>query len=197
MASLKGLRKKLHALRLTSKDLESGDQQFRIEEQALAEKRHLLTVKSQMLRAKSQILSEMQQQLTVEETPYQQLIIEKRKTLTENFDVKRQASEQVLKQKKADLTSSLTMLTVTLEAVTSDTENKLLMQLGNEMADEHPDWPGELKKYLRQADLLAILKKMNAMRDACKQLENGLKRELGGSGYNVEQFLSLMERNVK
>lgn len=189
IVSLKGLRKRLSELRVISKDLAFGDQQLRADEQ-------ILTTKQNLLSDKLQILSEQQKRLASEETPYQQFMSERQKTLIVSFNVKKQKSEQILTQKKADLTASLTKLTATLEVVTSDTESKLLMQLGNEIANEHPDWPDELKNYLRQADLSALLRKKNATLEACKQLESGLKRELGGSGYNVDQFLSLMERNV-
>jgi len=121
----------------------------------------------------------------------------KRQTLTASFNERKLILDQTLAAQKSGLTTNLTKLNEMLESTTTTTENRLLMQLGNEIANEHPDWPDELKNYLKQADLSALLKKKNAIFDACNQLESGLKRELGTTGYNIEQFLALMERNVK
>ncbi|UFH57512.1 hypothetical protein [Spirosoma sp. KNUC1025] len=117
--------------------------------------------------------------------------------LEREFQKKKLASEQMLSSKKNDLKRSLSKLNNELEMITQNLENKQLIQLGTEMAEEHLDWPNELRNYLKQADSSSILKKKNAIADVCKQLENGLNRELGVTGLSQEQFLALMDRNIK
>ncbi|RCR65464.1 hypothetical protein DUE52_31835 [Larkinella punicea] len=194
--TLKGLRQRLHHLRNELMNLEIKEELVQKEEKFLNDKQQILNNKLQILKSKLQILNEKQLQLNIEEQPFQKVLNDQKRILNENLNERRLEAEKILNEKKTVLNSNLTRLNKEFEATTVDLENKLMMQLGSKLAEEHLDWPEEWKNYLKQANSSALLGKKNAILDACKQLENGLKRELGESGLSIDDFLILIDRNT-